>query len=177
MYSHHWDMYIYQITSFVPRQVHACHEITHVITMIVTWGHFSKIASILLEKLFLGIGVFFFVAVFEETYFNHTHNVSGHCWGFMGKLLTWQKLTRNLALCSTIWGGRFCFWKPLSIQISGVGCTKFEYTIAEYVSISPLVVVHCICTNLSFFCFVFFSQCLLVYSVEMLKRNVYILHV
>lgn len=79
--------------------------------------------------------------------------------------------TRNLAPCSTVWKSRFCSCEPLSIQVSGLGCTKWTYHCAKCVCFPQLVVVHCICTNL----LLFFSQRLLVHSVEMQK--VYILHV
>lgn len=119
MYSHHWDMYIYQITSFVPRQVHACHTSR----MYLPGSIFEVVSQKRVN--FTGEVGYFFCSFFK----GHNTLITLSIWPLLRihrKLLTWQKLTRNL--CSTVWGGRFCFCKPLSIQISGVGCTKLNIT-------------------------------------------------
>lgn len=61
--------------------------------------------------------------------------------------LCWKKIGKYLQLYEE---AGFAFVNHSASKSQG-WVVQSEYNTAEYVSISPLVVVHCICTNLSFF--------------------------
>lgn len=119
MYSHHWDMYSYQITSFVPRQVHACHSSR----MYLPWS-ISEVNC--QRRLLLEMILFIFLEGRNMTHY--------------GKIVHMTKRKRPF----------FAFVNHSASKSQG-WVVQTEYKTAEYVSISQLVVVHCICTNLSFF--------------------------
>lgn len=118
--------------------------ITHVFTMINIWGQFSRV--LLLPEQII-------IFCFWRDIIVNLHVMYLATAGDLWKSCDMTK--RNP--CSTV-EASFAFVNHSASKSQG-WVVQIEYSIAEYVSISRLVVVHCICTNLSFFS-VYASLCI-----------------